>query len=356
MDGGAPLGVTPLPSDMPQHLPVVIAGAGPIGLACAISARRHGLEPLVIDAGPIVNSIVHYPPGMMFFTTPERLEIGNHPIVCAGAKPTREEAMMYYRGVARAEGLAVRTYTRLVTAERQKNRIRCVIEGAAGMDELTCDRLVLATGYFDHPNRLHVPGENLPHVRHYFDEAHLSWGLDVVVVGGKNSAVEAALQLFRAGARVTLVYRGSALKPSVKYWLSPDIGNRLRAGEIRGRFGANVVRIEPASVTIAPADGTEERLPADRVYALTGFTPDFALFRGIGIELDPETDRPKLDPDTLETNVPGVSMAGSIVSGRAISEVFIENGRYDGEKIFGDAAGRRRARELYEATPRPLGE
>ncbi len=346
---------------MSQHLPVVIAGAGPIGLACAISARRRGLEPLVIDAGPIVSSIVHYPPGMMFFTTPERLEIGNHPIVCAGAKPTREEAMMYYRGVARAEALSVRTFTRLVTAERQKNRIRCVIEGVAGMDELTCDRLVLATGYFDHPNRLHVPGENLPHVRHYFDEAHLSWGLDVVVVGGKNSAVEAALQLFRAGARVTLVYRGAALKPSVKYWLSPDLENRLRAGEIRGRFSANVVRIEPGSVTIAGAGDAmerpaEERLPADRVYALTGFTPDFALFRGIGVELDFGTERPKLDPETLETNVPGVYMAGSIVSGRAISEVFIENGRYDGEKIFGDASGRRRARELYEATPRPLGE
>jgi thioredoxin reductase (NADPH) len=293
---------------------------------------------------------------MMFFTTPERLEIGNHPIVCAGPKPTREEAMMYYRGVARVEELAVRTWTRLVTAERQKDRIRCVVETAAGVDELTTDRLVLATGYFDHPNRLHVPGENLPHVSHYFDEAHLSWGLDVVVVGGKNSAVEAALQLFRAGARVTLVYRGAALKPSVKYWLGPDLTNRLRAGEIQGRFSTNVVRIDPGWVTIAPTDGVEERVPADRVYALTGFTPDFALFRGLGIELDPGTDRPRLDPETLETNVPGIYMAGSIASGRAISEVFIENGRYDGEKIFGDVAGRRRARELYAATPRPLGE
>jgi len=339
-----------------SHHPAIIAGAGPIGLACAISARRRGIEPLVLDAGPLVNSIVHYPPGMMFFTTPERLEIGNHPIVCAGPKPTREEAMMYYRGVARVEELAVRTWTRLVTAERQKDRIRCVVETAAGVDELTTDRLVLATGYFDHPNRLHVPGENLPHVSHYFDEAHLSWGLDVVVVGGKNSAVEAALQLFRAGARVTLVYRGAALKPSVKYWLGPDLTNRLRAGEIQGRFSTNVVRIDPGWVTIAPADGVEERVPADRVYALTGFTPDFALFRGLGIELDPGTDRPRLDPETLETNVPGIYMAGSIASGRAISEVFIENGRYDGEKIFGDVAGRRRARELYAATPRPLGE
>ncbi len=338
-----------------SHHPAIIAGAGPIGLACAISARRRGMEPLVLDAGAIVNSIVHYPPGMMFFTTPERLEIGDHPIVCAGPRPTREEAMMYYRGVARTERLAVQTWTRLVAAGRERDRIRCVIETAAGIDEPTTDRLVLATGYFDHPNRLDVPGENLPHVRHYFDEAHLSWGLDVVVVGGKNSAVEAALQLYRAGARVTLVYRGRTLKPSVKYWLAPDITNRLRAGEIVGRFGAEVRRIEPGWVTIATA-GSEERIAADRVYALTGFTPDFDLFRRLGIELDPVTQRPRLDPETLETNVPGVHMAGSIVSGRAISEVFIENGRYDGEKIFGDAAGRRRARELYEATPRPLGE
>ena len=340
---------------MPHH-DVVIAGAGPIGLACAISAKRRGIEPLVIDAGPIVSSIARYPAGMIFFTTPERLEIGNHPIVCAGPMPTREEAMMYYRGVVRAERLNVRTYTRLVTAERQKDRIRCVLETASGVEELTCDRLVLATGYFDQPNRLGVPGENLPHVRHYFDEAHLSWALDVVVVGGKNSEIEAALQLYRAGARVTLVYRGPTLKPSVKYWLGPDLENRLRAGEIRGRFGAEVVRIDPGWTTIRNVDGDEERLRADRVYALTGFLPDFALFRSMGIELDPDTLRPVLDPETLETNVPGIYMAGSIVSGRAISEVFIENGRYDGEKIFGDPAARHRARELYEATPRPVGE
>lgn len=339
-----------------SHEAVLIVGAGPIGLACAISARRRGVDPLVVDAGAIVNSIVHYPTGMTFFTTPERLEIGNHPITCAGSKPTREEAMMYYRGIARAEELRVRTFTRLVTAERNGDRIRCTLDTLTGHEELTCDRLVLATGYFDCPNRLGVPGEDLPHVHHYFDEAHLGWGLDVVVVGGKNSAVEAALQLYRAGARVTLVYRGTALKPSVKYWLRPDIENRLKAGEIQARFGANVQSIEPGAMNVRMVDGATERLAADRVYALIGFRPDFELFRRIGIELDPVTARPTLDPETLETNVPGVHMAGSIVSGRAISEVFIENGRYDGEKIFGDPVARRRAEELYEETPRPVGE
>jgi len=338
------------------HESVIIAGAGPIGLACAISARRRGIDPLVIDAGAIVNSIVRYPTGMMFFTTPERLEIGNHPIVCAGAKPTREEAMMYYRGVARAEQLRVRTFSRLARAERTGGHVTCTLETATGPQHITCDRLVLSTGYFDRPNQLNVPGESLPHVYHYFDEAHISWGLDVVVVGGKNSAVEAALQLYRAGARVTLVYRGHALKPSVKFWLRPDLDNRIKAGEIQTRLGATVDSIEPGAMTIRTSDGETERLAADRVYALIGFTPEFDLFQSMGIDLDPVTQRPSLNPDTLETNVEGIHMAGSIVSGRAISEVFIENGRYDGEKIFGGPDARRRATELYEETPRPIGE
>ncbi|MDQ3674677.1 MAG: YpdA family putative bacillithiol disulfide reductase [Gemmatimonadota bacterium] len=341
---------------MTAHEPVLIVGAGPIGLACAISARRRGIDPLVIDAGAVVNSIVRYPTGMTFFTTPERLEIGNHPIVCAGGKPTREEAMMYYRGIARAEGLRIRTFARLAKAARIGGRIRCALETPTGLEEVTCDQLVLATGYFDRPNRLGVPGEDLPHVHHYFDEAHLGWGLDVVVVGGKNSAVEAALQLYRAGARVTLVYRGAVLKPSVKYWLRPDLENRIKFGEIQARLGANVESIAPGKLTIRNTDGAVHQLDADRIYLLIGFTPDFELFRSMGIELDPVTERPVLNPDTLETNVPGIHMAGSIVSGRAISEVFIENGRYDGEKIFGDSVARRQAVEAYQETSRPAGE
>lgn len=335
---------------------VLIVGAGPIGLACAISARRRGIDPLVIDAGAIVNSIVRYPIGMVFFTTPERLEIGNHPIVCAGAKPTREEAMMYYRGIARAEGLRVQTFTRLTKAHAAGTRIQCTLETATGEKQLTCEKLVLATGYFDRPNRLGVRGEDLPHVRHYYDEAHLSWGLDIVVVGGKNSAVEAALQLYRAGARVTLIYRGAAFKPSVKYWLRPDLDNRIKSGEMQVRLGATVLSIDPGAMTIRNAHGATESIAADRTYVLIGFTPDFELFRSMGIELDPVTERPVLNPDTLETKVPGIHMAGSIVSGRAISEIFIENGRYDGEKIFGDPVARRRAAELYRETPRPVGE
>lgn len=340
----------------PSHHPILIVGAGPIGLACAISARRRGLDPLVIDAGAVANSIVHYPVGMTFFTTPERLEIGGHPLVCAGAKPTREEALKYYRGAVRTEGLAVRTYARLVEAQARGGRIACVLETRLGTETISCDRLVLATGYFDHPNRLDVPGEDLPHVSHYFDEAHRCYGQDVVVIGGRNSAVEAALQLFRAGARVTLVYRGTAFPRSVKYWLKPDLENRLKAHEMAARLGAQVESITARHVMIRAADGAREQLPADRVYALIGFHPDLSLFDRIGIAYDRATGRPALDPATLATTVPGVHLAGSATAGNQISEIFIENGRFDGDKIFGDAAERAAAEARYAHIERPPGE
>jgi thioredoxin reductase (NADPH) len=330
---------------------ILIVGAGPIGLACAISARRRGLDPLVIDAGAVVNSILHYPIGMSFFTTPELLEIGGHPFSCAAEKPTREEALMYYRGVVRSERIRVATYTKLIAAHSSDSRLLCQLEhdvtrrhgseppAAAASpvrssSKLLTRRLILATGYYDNPNSLGVPGEDLPHVRHYFDEAHANSGLDVVVVGGKNSAIEAALLLFRAGARTTLVSRDHDFSGSVKYWIKPDIENRIAAGEIKGRLGAVVTAIEPHQVTIRGSDGDTERLPADRVYTLIGFQPDFDLFRKVGITIDSKSQLPDINRETLETNVPGVYMAGSISAGRATSTVFIENGRFDGEKIF----------------------
>lgn len=340
----------------PAHVPALVVGAGPIGLACAISARRRGIEALVIDAGAIAESIVRYPVGMVFFTTPERLEIGGHPLSCAGAKATREEALAYYRGVVRAEGLAVRTYARLTGARRQDGRIHCDLATRRGPVRLTTDRLVLATGYFDHPNRLGVPGEELPHVSHYFDEPHRTTGQDVVIIGGKNSAVETALLCFRAGARVTLVYRRPELKPSVKYWLRPDFENRVAAGEITALLGYGVREITAEAVVVHDPDGAQLRLAADRVYALTGYHPDSSLLRALGVELAGEEERPVLNPVTLESNVPGVFLAGSVTAGRAISEVFIENGRFDGEKIFGDAASRAAADARYASHPRPVGE
>jgi thioredoxin reductase (NADPH) len=338
----------------------LIVGAGPIGLACAISARRRGLDPLVIDSGPIAASIVRYPVGMTFFTTPERLEIGSHPLVCSGAKATREEALKYYRGVVRAEGIRVRTYTRLIGATRGAGGLAARVRTRLGEETIETDRLVLATGYFDHPNLLGVPGEELPHVSHYAEEAHLSAGLDIVIVGGKNSAVEQALACYRAGARVALVYRQAVLKPSVKYWLRPDLENRLAAGEIEAHWSARVERIDPDGVRIVESGtGSAETrltLPADRVYLLTGYHPDFGLFERLGIELDPESGRPTLDPSTLESGVPGIHLAGSATAGRHTSEVFIENGRYDGEKIFGDSESRTWAQRQYAREGRATGE
>lgn len=339
----------------------LIVGAGPIGLACAISARRRGLDPLVVDAGPIAASIVRYPVGMTFFTTPERLEVGGHPLVCSGAKATREEALKYYRGVARAEGIRVRTYTRLTGVTRADGRLEARVATRLGEERILCSILVLATGYFEHPNLLGVPGEDLGHVSHYAEEPHLSAGQNVVIVGGKNSAVEHALSCYRAGARVTLVYRREELRPSVKYWLQPDLLNRIKAGEIAARFGTTVVAIARDGVVVEAMrqggkEATRERIPADRVYLLTGYHPDFALFSAIGIEQDDESCRPRLDPLTLESNIPGIHLAGSATAGRNTSEVFIENGRYDGDKIFGDAESRARAEQRYGSERRDLGE
>jgi thioredoxin reductase (NADPH) len=262
--------------------------------------------------------------------------------------------------VVRTEGLRLRPYTRLVAARKTGDRLELdlVLTLRPGHHRLTltADRLVLATGYFEQPNLMDIPGETLPHVSHYMDEPHRLAGLDVVIVGGKNSAVELALGAYRAGARVTLVHRASSLKPSVKYWLRPDIENRIKAGEIAARWNALVVRIEGESITIRGQDGLEETIPADRVFLLTGYHPDFELFRRIGIGLDPTTGRPDHDPENLETNVPGVYLAGSVTAGRFISEIFIENGKYDGERIFGDETARRRAVLAAAEIDRPIGE
>jgi len=334
---------------------VVIVGAGPIGLACAISAVRRGIDPLVLDAGSIAESIARYPVGMTFFTTPDRLEIGNHPLVCSGAKATREEALMYYRGVARVERLRVRPFHRLVSGRRVGEGFELEFGRVLRADRVSvrADRVVLATGYFGHPNRLDVPGEDLPHVSHYPEEPHRLAGLDVVIVGAKNSAIELALAAYRAGARVTVVHRREALKPSVKYWLRPDFENRVKAGEISVRWETVVRSIEPGLVRVEGPAGPAA-LGADRVFLLTGYHPDYELFRGFGVEIDPSTGRPSHDPATLETNVPGLHVAGSPTAGRFISEVFIENGRFDGEKIFGDAASRSRAASA--GADRPVGE
>ncbi|MGN6592787.1 MAG: YpdA family putative bacillithiol disulfide reductase [Terriglobales bacterium] len=306
---------------------LLIVGAGPTGLACAIAAGRHGLRAVVIEKGCLVNSIFHYPTNMVFFTTSELLEIGDLPFPCAQAKPSRLEALAYYRRAAQHYGLDVRQYERVdaIEALRPGFRVR------TSRGEYRAAAVVIATGYYDLPNPLGIPGEDLPHVFHYFREAHPFAGQQVAIIGGKNFAAETALDLYRHGARVTLVHRRAELGSGIKYWVKPDIENRIKAGEIAARFSTQVREIRPGKLLLTGPEGDAE-LAADFVFALTGYHPDFDLLRRAGVALDAR-QRPVCDPASYETNVPGLYLGGVVVAGRNTSEIFIENGRFHGQVI-----------------------
>jgi thioredoxin reductase (NADPH) len=323
-------------------LDIAIVGAGPTGLATAIEAHRRGLKYLVFDKGCITNSILGFPTHMIFFTTPELLEIGGMPLVSEREKPSRNEALKYYRKVVQAFGIRVRQYEEVQKLEKNgANTFR--VKTSAG--EYTARHIVLATGYYDNPNKLGIPGEDLPHVSHYYTEPYSYFDRDVVIVGGRNSAAEAALDLFRGGARVSLVHRGAEMGSTLKYWVRPDIENRLKAGEVKPFFNSLVTRITPESVEIDQA-GTPHSLHADRVFLLTGYHSSTKFFEQLGVKWDPDTLRPQFNAETFETNIPGVYLAGSIVGGRFNAEVFIENGRFHGESVVKAIAGETRAQEF----------
>ncbi len=311
---------------------LVIVGAGPIGLEAGILATRAGLDYLLLEQGAVVDAIRRYPTYMTFFTSADRLEVGNHPLVTATDKPTRKEALDYYRKVAAAEKLNLRTYTKVVAVEPLPGGgfgvITLPAEAAREGEEPTEVRarnVMLATGYFDNPKLLGVPGEDLPHVSHYYDEAHPYFGRDVVIVGAGSSAADAALELHRAGARVTLVHRGADLRHSLKYWIRPNLENRIKEGSIQAHFCATVRRIEPSEVTIEKG-GELLSLPADRIFALTGYFAPTGLLTRAGVRVDSETFAAELDPVTFESNVPGLYVIGSAGFGTRTSDVFIENG------------------------------
>ena len=316
-----------------ELLDAVIVGAGPTGLACGIELKRRGLNAILLDKGCITNSLYNYPTNMVFFTTPELLEIGGIPMTSIGEKPVRGEALKYYRRVADHYSLDIHQYERVLRFTGGDGNFSIYTSDRLERTrEYRARKLILATGYYDKPNYLNVPGEELPKVLHYYKEAHPYYAQDVIVVGGKNSAAIAALELFWTGARVTLVHRREQLHDNVKYWIRPNIENRIKSGEVRAFFNSTVTRIELEIVTLATPEG-ELQVINDFVFAMTGYHPDTEFLEQHGIRFDVETLRPRLNPETLESERPGVYLAGVLVAGMHTNEVFIENGRFHGALI-----------------------
>ena len=311
-------------------------GAGPCGLAVGVAAKQQGLRAALFDKGPLVASLLKYPTYMTFFSTPEKLEIGGVPFTTAGDKPTRREALGYYRKVAEFYALDVRLYHAVTALERVPPGFELAVRAAAhaAPARVRARHVVFATGYFDSPNPLGVPGEELPHVSHFFTEAHPYWRQSVVVVGGGNSAVEAALELHRGGARVTIVHFLSEFDRGVKPWILPDITNRVKDGSIAARWLSRVAEIRPREVIVrSETDGAAECLPADFVLAMTGYRADLSLLRAVGVIVGEQTGVPQHDSATMQTNVPGVFIAGVLASGFDANRIFIENGRAHGGLI-----------------------
>jgi thioredoxin reductase (NADPH) len=315
---------------------VLVIGAGPTGMASAIEAQRAGFSVVLVDKGCLVNSLFHYPANMTFFTTPELLEIGDIPFTSPNQKPNRQEALEYYRNVAQHYQLNVRQYQQVTSVSGSNNsfHVYTLDQHQTGHEYLS-RKIVVATGYYDLANWLEIPGEQLSKVMHYYQEPHPYFDTDVLIIGGKNSAAIAALELWRRGSRVTLVHRGPGIHQNVKYWIKPDIENRIKNGEVAAYFNSCVLEILPRSVRIRTPEG-ERTLKNDFVFALTGYHPDYEFLTALGIELKKPEMRPVCDPKTFESNVPGIYVAGVIVAGARTSEIFIENGRFHGRQIAQD--------------------
>jgi thioredoxin reductase (NADPH) len=319
---------------------VAVVGGGPTGLACGIEIQKRGLKPVLFDKGCVVNSLYNYPTNMVFFTTPELLEIGDIPMTSLYEKPVRGEALKYYRKVADHYKLDIHQYEHIDRIAGDDGAFEIYSTDRHGCPHrYSARKVVLATGYYDRPNMLNVPGEDLGKVIHYYKEPHPYYDHDVVVVGAKNSAAIAALELHWNGARVTLIHRGAEISSSVKYWIKPNIENRIKAGEIKAYFNSSVREIRPDSILIATPEG-EKWLKNDFVFAMVGYRPDLEFLGQHGITLEPETQRPYTHTETLESVRPGIYLAGVIVAGMHTNEIFIENGRFHGKKIADDIAAK----------------
>ena len=318
---------------------MIIVGAGPAGLACSIAASRAGLDHVVLEKGTVVNSIYHFPTEMTFFSTPEKLAIGGLPFTCPDQKPSRRQAVAYYRAVAEHCALPVRTGRTVTAARHRGTGFDLTVEHRGAERVASCAALVVATGFFDTPRRLGIPGEDLAKCSHYFHDGHPYYGRRVAVVGGGNSAVETALDLQRAGADVTLVHHAPELRPAVKYWVRPELENRIADGSVAARFETTVERVEPDAVVLR-GPGGRERLPNDAVLFQVGYRPTVTLLRQLGVASDPRSDVPEHDPATFETAVPGLFACGGMLAGNVAGSVFIEHVRVHGERIVDTIRGR----------------
>ncbi|GAB2724288.1 YpdA family putative bacillithiol disulfide reductase [Paenibacillus thermoaerophilus] len=324
---------------------VIVIGAGPCGLSAAIELQRSGFDPLLVEKYNVAHSIYLYPTYLRFFSTPELLEIGGVPFATPNEKPTRQDALQYYRTVAERSGVRIRNYCEVTSISRlPEGGFRLGIESANGNNTpLDTKAVVVATGYFDSPNRLGIPGEDLPKVTHYYKEAHPYAFTDVAVIGGNNSAVDASLDLMRAGARVTMIYRGTPEKQNIKPWVRPIFESMVEKGRLRVLYESQVVRIEPAHIVVRGKDGETFEIGNDFVLALTGFRPDRRMLTDLGVIVDPVTTVPAHDPETMETNVPNLYIAGVIAAGTDANEIFIENGRWHGAAIAAHMSAKRRS-------------
>ncbi len=316
-----------------NHFDAVVIGAGPTGLACGIELMKRNLSVVLVEKGCIVNSIYHYPTNMTWFTTPELLEIGGIPMTSLGDKPVRVEALKYYRRVAEYFNLDIRQYESVLgIAGRDGNFAVSTRDRKGCPHTYYAKKVIVSTGFYDEPNRLNVPGGDSDKVLHYYKESHPFWNQDVLVIGAKNSAAIAALELHWAHARVTMVHRGEGISDKVKYWIKPNIENRIKAGEIKAYFNSSVAEIRPDAVRLNTPDG-DVWIKNDWVLSMTGYKPNFTFLEENGVTLDEETGRPYTDPETLESVRPGLYLAGVVVAGIHTNEIFIENGRFHGEKI-----------------------
>ncbi|MBP2077836.1 YpdA family putative bacillithiol disulfide reductase [Oceanobacillus polygoni] len=312
---------------------VIIIGGGPCGMSCAIELQKHGINPLIIEKGNVVNTIYNFPTHQTFFSSSEKLEIGDMPFITEMQKPVRNQALAYYREVAKRKQLRMYTYENVKEVKKENDIFRVMTEKFDGQEATyQTEKVIIATGYYDQPNYLQIPGENLKKVMHYFKEAHPYYNQDVVVIGGKNSAVDATLELHKAGARVTVLYRGSEYSSSIKPWILPEFDSLVRKGIVKMIFHSHVTKITDDAVYFEAA-GEANVIKNDFVFAMIGYQPDISFLNASGVEVDASNGKPNYDAETYETNVKGMYVAGVVAAGYNNNEIFIENGRFHGEEI-----------------------